>query len=155
MEKLGLEIPQFQLHRSLFIKTRSPTSSEVEVGGVACGCGLPHSFLFQVSVAGADHLGNPFSFVKEVTVSGGGKKVRCCEEPFEATVGVAKEGGGVAIEVVFHGHYGEPPLSLSVRDDLFLELVDISFDPFLQQWAVKRDEDEEKELSKEMEAAKI
>ena len=32
MEKLGLEIPQFQLHRSLFIKTRSPTSNEVEVG---------------------------------------------------------------------------------------------------------------------------
>ena len=118
---------------------------------MACGCGLPHSFLFQVSVAGGDQLGNPFSFVKEVTVSGGGKKVRCCKEPFEATVGVAKEGGGVAIEVVFHGHYGEPPLSLSVRDDLFQEMVHISFDPFLQQWTVKRGEGEEEEEKQDAE----
>ena len=107
-------------------------------------------------MAGADDLGYPFSFVKEVTVSGGGEKIKCWEEPFKATVGVAKEGGSVAIEVVFHGHYGEPVLSLPVRVDQSLEMVSISFNPFLAQWTVQRGDDrDERDLSAKMDAAKI
>ena len=45
-----------------------------------------------------------------------GKTVMCAKEPFVATVPV-KEGGGMAVEVGFHAHYGEPPLKLSVRLD--------------------------------------
>ena len=94
-------------------------------------------------MSGADHLGYPFSFVKEVAVSGGGKKMECREEPFKARVGVA---GGVAIDVMFHGHYGEPPLSLPVRVGQSLEMVSLSFNPLTSQWEVLRDEgDGEKE----------
>ena len=77
----------------------------------------------QVGVAGADQFGYPFSFVKEVVVRGVEKKVQCREEPFVATVprpsgeGGAMKEGGVTIEVVFHGHYGEPALTLPVSID--------------------------------------
>lgn len=77
----------------------------------------------QVGVAGADQFGYPFSFVKEVVVTGVEKKVLCREEPFVATVpcpsqeGGASKEGGVVIEVVFHGHYGEPPMTLPVSVD--------------------------------------
>ena len=75
--------------------------------------------LCQVSVTGADHLGYPFSFVKEVTVvSSDGRKTVCREEPFVTTVPYQGGGeGGVAIEVMFHGHYGEPMMSLPVNID--------------------------------------
>ena len=102
----------------------------------------------QVKVSGADQRGCPFSFVKEVTVSGGGRKVVCGEEPFVATVpcpseeGGARASGGVAIEVVFHSHYGEPPLTLPVSPDQPLEMIHISFDPFTGQWSVQRDKEE-------------
>ena len=85
----------------------------------------------------------------------GGEKIRCREEPFKATVGVAKEGGGVAIEVVFHGHYGEPALSLPVRVDQSLEMVTISFNPFLAQWTVQQDEEKEKEKKEDNEVDEI
>ena len=74
-------------------------------------------------MGGADQLGYPFSFLKEVTVTSGGRKTVCREEPFVATVphpcqeGGAKKEGGVVIEVVFHAHYGEPPITLPVNVD--------------------------------------
>ena len=77
----------------------------------------------QVGVSGADQFGYPFSFVKEVVVRGVEKKVQCREEPFVATVprpsgeGGAMKEGSVTIEVVFHGHYGEPALTLPVSID--------------------------------------
>ena len=85
---------------------------------------------------------------------GGGEKVWCTEEPFTTPVSVGKEGGGVAIEAVFHAHYGEPALSLPVRVDKSREVVSISFNPFLRQWGVQRG-GEEQDLSAKMEAAKI
>ena len=74
-------------------------------------------------MSGADELGYPFSFLKEVTVVSGEKKTVCVKEPFVATVphpsqvGGAKKEGGVCIEVVFHAHYGEPPMTLPVNVD--------------------------------------
>ena len=67
-------------------------------------------------MAGADHLGYPFSFLKEVTVASAGRKTACREEPFVATVPYPSQ-GGVVIEVVFHAHYGEPPMTLPVNVD--------------------------------------
>jgi NAD-dependent SIR2 family protein deacetylase len=127
MEKLGLEIPEFRLHRGVVIKMTSKPAGQVEV-----------------SVSGADQLGYPFSFLKKVTVTSGGRKTECCEEPFVASVprpsqegGAGKE-GCVVIEVEFHAHYGEPPITLPVNVDQALEMVDISFNPFLGQWDIER-----------------
>ena len=72
-------------------------------------------------MSGADELGYPFSFLKEVAVVSGEKKTVCVKEPFVATVPHPSEGGGakkeadVCIEVVFHAHYGEPPMTLPVN----------------------------------------
>ena len=74
-------------------------------------------------MSGADHLGYPFSFLKEVTVASAGRKTACREEPFIATVpypsqgGGAKKEGGVVIEVAFRAHYGEPLMTLPVNVD--------------------------------------
>lgn len=125
MEKLGLEIPEFRLHRRVVIRTAGKPAGQVEVshGRLVAGSSssdLPSS---QVSVSGADQLGYPFSFLKKVTVASGGRKIECCVEPFMATVplpnweGGAKKEEGVAIEVVFHAHYGEPPITLPVNVD--------------------------------------
>ena len=173
MERLGLEIPQFKLKRSLVIRTAvKRPSNVVEVRptnhfslsshshSLSPSRPLSPSFspppLFsQVSVAGTDNLGHPFSFVKEVTVSGGEKKVTCSEEPFKATVGVAGNGGGVAVEVMFHAHYGEPVLTLPVRVGQSQEMVSLSFDPLLGHWDVLREGDKVADLSEKMEAASL
>ena len=149
MEKLGLEIPEFRLHRGVLIKTTRKPAGQVEVGHGQLWWQAAHPLTFllsQVSVSGADQLGYPFSFLKKVTVTSGGRKTECCEEPFVATVprpsqegGAGKE-GGVVIEVEFHAHYGEPPITLPVNVDQALEMVDISFNPFLGQWDIKRDD---------------
>ena len=86
-------------------------------------------------------------------MSGGGKKVTCSEEPFKATVGVAGDGGGVAIEVVFHAHYGEPALTLPVRVGQSQEMVSLSFDPLLGHWDVLREGDESEEVTEISEKA--
>ena len=80
--------------------------------------------------------------------------MECREEPFKARVGVA---GGVAIDVMFHGHYGEPPLSLPVRVGQSLEMVSLSFNPLTSQWEVLRDEGdgEMTKLSQKMETAAV
>ena len=43
MERLGLEVPQFQLQRQLVITTSSRSPRVIEVGGVASGRGFPPS----------------------------------------------------------------------------------------------------------------
>ena len=117
-------------------------------------------------MTGADQRGYPFSFVKEVAVSGGGRKVVCGVEPFEATVPCPSPGGGaraegcVVIEVLFHAHYGEPPLSLPVCVDQPLEMINISFDHLTRLWSVerqaeKRREGGEADMCKKMEAVAL
>ena len=88
-------------------------------------------------------------------MSGGEKKVTCSEEPFKATVGVAGNGGGVAVEVMFHAHYGEPVLTLPVRVGQSQEMVSLSFDPLLGHWDVLREGDKVADLSEKMEAASL
>lgn len=126
MKKLGLEIPEFRLRRSLVITTAMKSAGHVEVSVRWSVCSTSCSVWWsgvQVGVAGADQFGYPFSFVKEVSVTGMERKVTCRQEPFMATVpcpsgkdGAGKK-GGVAIEVVFHGHYGEPVMTLPVSVD--------------------------------------
>ena len=87
-------------------------------------------------------------------MSSGDKKIVCDEEPFvtsvpyPSSVGGAREKVGVVIEVLFHAHYGEPPLSVPVNVDQSLEMINISFNPFIRQWSVHRDEDEEEREDK-------
>ena len=90
---------------------------------MVAGCSTSDLPLSQVTVSGADKLGYPFSFLRKVTMTSGGTKIECRKEPFTATVphpsreGGARKAVGVAIEVVFHAHYGEPPLTLPVNLD--------------------------------------
>ncbi len=64
--------------------------------------------LLQVCVEGRDQEDHPFSFLKSVSFSGADQNTTCNNEPYTVLTGA---GSALKLNLVFHSHYGEPPLS--------------------------------------------
>lgn len=138
MQKLGLEIPPFKLHRRVKVST-SVRSKQFQ-----------KSNRLRLSVAGLEEDGTPASIFKSVKVEPAAssnnthlKGETLVAEPFEMTSLIPDkiESIELKIKLTFFGHYAEPILKL--RHNVALKpgekhsrLVDCFYDPYTRLWDV-------------------
>lgn len=119
MDKLGIPIPEFVLHRRL----------SVEFETVGDG-------RHQLSLCGVDVDGTPVSFLQSVSVEYSRRPAR--NEPFVLNFRCDMEpGASLKMELEFMGHYGEPNLELTYthgggQTESALYLLEYS--PYVREW---------------------
>lgn len=142
MQKLGLEIPEFRLRRKVIMSAEPVTDRQTKV-----------------AVQGADAEGYPFSFLKEIQIQWSGKSFPLTKEPFELVVECGAEEKEMGVTVVFHAHYGEPPVKEPLRitgGRVERVVLSLEFNPFTLQWGVTRsDQDDASGLVEKVQAATI
>lgn len=119
MEKLGIPVPPFMLHRRLVIKVESQDESR-----------------HRVTATGVDHDGTPVSFLQSVRLEGSRRVVRA--GPFVINMREElKHGAQLTLELEFMGHYNEPKLELAHEYQGEQELLYLLvFDPQTGIWKV-------------------
>lgn len=121
MEKLGIEIPQFILHRRLVV--------EMETKG---GKGP------QLTVYGVDIDGTHVTFLRSVKLEYNRRVLR--SEPFVFNLrGELDLEMELKLELEFMGHYGEPNLEIvhDVRDNQTLHLL--KYNPQTGEWKTSKE----------------
>lgn len=124
MEILELPIPQFILHRRLFIQLKSQSESRHEL-----------------TVGGVDVDGTPVTFLQSVRLENNRRIIR--SEPFAIQLrGDINPGLEFRLELEFMRHYSEPNLELvhqykDERDIAGLYLLE--YNPYLREWKATRE----------------
>lgn len=125
MDKLGIPIPAFVLHRRLFVELVS-TSSE----------------LHKLIVYGVDVDGTPATFLRSVKLANNRRVAQ--SEPFELVFRErVDDGTEFALELEFMGRYGEPNLEIVhrvVEDDERKTLYLLDYSPGTGVWQVSKND---------------
>lgn len=123
MQKLGLPIPAFVLHRKLVV--------EVAVKGAK---GDRHELV----VSGVDVDGTPATFLKSVRLVARRRGVD--SEPFAIPLlGTLEAMDPLRVSLEFMGHYGEPALELDVDPVIGKTVHLLEYSPHTGEWGHKRE----------------
>lgn len=123
MQKLGLPIPAFVLHRKLVV--------EVAVKGAK---GDRHELV----VSGVDVDGTPATFLKSVRLVARRRGVD--SEPFAIPLlGTLEAMDPLRVSLEFMGHYGEPALELDVDPVIGKTVHPLEYSPHTGEWGHKRE----------------
>ena len=135
MQKLGLPIPEFVLHRRLAIRVEADKSGRSSV-----------------TVEGVDVDGTPVTFLKSVKLKNNRRTAQA--EPFRIEYrGSIDLGTQLEFELEFMGHYGEPNLDIS---HAYLEEGDrevlyfLAYNPQTGEWKASRQSGNVEDESKHM-----
>lgn len=108
MSRLALDIPPFSVKRRLALDVMA---TSLTVQGLDLVSDTPYSYLRQVSVRASQPIGDKMQFICEGILD---KEPFCITFP-QALILSAAQPLHVEIALGFHGHYGEPEMTLTVN----------------------------------------
>jgi len=128
MQKLGLEVPEWRLHRRLVLGNTYDSESKA----------------FQVYARGIDVDGTPVSFVRSLNITGSAIKTTLQKEPFDSQPFPSKanypsELLPVHVTMNFMGNYLEPPLEMDHNintTEPYGTVYHLEYNPFRREWKI-------------------